>query len=33
MGMKGTEAMEGLIKHMAKTKSNEEFLDVMAKIK
>jgi transcription termination factor Rho len=33
MGMKGTEAMEGLVKHMAKTKSNEEFLEMMAKIK
>ncbi|MFO0935722.1 MAG: transcription termination factor Rho [Gemmataceae bacterium] len=31
MQMKGTEAMEGLIKQMAKTKSNEEFLDMVSK--
>ena len=31
--MKPVEAMEGLVKQLAKTKSNAEFLDVMAKIK
>lgn len=29
--MKGVEAVEGVIKQMAKTKSNEEFLDIVAK--
>jgi transcription termination factor Rho len=31
MQMKGVEAMEGLVKQMVKTKSNEEFLEVVGK--
>ena len=33
MQMKGAEAMEGVVKQMAKTKSNEDFLDMVAKFK
>jgi transcription termination factor Rho len=32
MQMKGVEAMEGLVKKMAKTKSNAEFLDFAGKL-